>query len=259
MALLHEYHLPTRFIGRPVRRYDVLESTNTLALQLAGDPGHHGLVIWADWQTAGRGRFGRRWFAAPGSAVLISVVLFPPPRLQRPVIMTAWAAVAVCETVYLTTQRQPRIKWPNDVLLSGKKVCGILVEQSGGIVVGIGLNVTTPPQFFLEHNLANAASLACFTDQPLDITEVGQRLLERLDAGYVALVEGELGEIESAWRWYGGLWGRDVQVTLTTGERCSGRLREWSFDGLILERDGEPRLLLPEEIAEIEPLSVPGG
>jgi len=254
MPLLEEYHLGTNYIGRPVRRYDVLESTNTLALAYADDPSHQGLVVWADWQTAGRGRFGRRWLSSPGSAVLLSVVVFPPPRFQRPVFLTAWAAVAVCETVYLTTQRQPRIKWPNDVLLAGKKVCGILIEQSQGVVVGIGLNVTTPPQFFLDNDLPQAGSLACFTNRALNVTDVGHLLIERLDSGYVTLLQGAVAELESAWRWYSGLWGREVVMLLTNGERCTGRLREWSFDGLVLESAGEPRLYLPEEIAEIETL-----
>jgi hypothetical protein len=86
------------------------------------------------------------------------------------------------------------------------------------------------------------------------VAEVGHLLIERLDSGYVTLLQGEVAELESAWRWYSGLWGREVVMLLTNGERCTGRLREWSFDGLILEIAGEPRLLLPEEIAEIEPL-----
>jgi len=247
-----EYTVAHRHIGNRVWRYDVVTSTNTLALELAQDAAYHGLVIWADAQTAGRGRLGRSWLSEPGAGVLLSVLIFPPPRLQRPVMLTAWAAVAVCETIYQTTARQPRIKWPNDVLVAGKKVCGILVEQSGGTVVGIGLNVNTSPAFFAQHQLSQAASLICFTNQPLSIEEVGELLLDRLDAGYCALLRSQGEEVESAWRWYSGLWGRQVALRTTSGETYRGRLREISFDGLVLETASEVRLFLPEEVAELE-------
>ncbi|GBD37161.1 Bifunctional ligase/repressor BirA [bacterium HR36] len=246
-----EYSVPHRQVGAKVWRYDVVESTNTLALSLAHDATHHGLAIWADTQTAGRGRFGRSWLSPPGTAVLLSVLVFPPPRLQRPVLLTAWAAVAVCETIYQSITRQARIKWPNDVLLAGKKVCGILVEQSVGTVIGIGLNVNIPPEFFTQHHLDQATSLACLAQKPLDVENVGNRLLDRLDANYVALLHGRAEELESAWRWYSGVWGREVMLQTTGSETHRGRLREMGFDGLVLETETEPRLFLPEEVAEI--------
>ncbi|MCS7166311.1 MAG: biotin--[acetyl-CoA-carboxylase] ligase [Gemmatales bacterium] len=246
-----EYQVTHREIGQRVWRLAETESTNALALTLAHDPRAHGLAIWADAQTAGRGRLGRSWFSEPGAGVLLSVLVFPPTSVQRPVCLTAWAAVAVCETIYQTTGRQPRIKWPNDVLLGGKKVCGILVEQRLGTVVGIGLNVNTSEAFFAAHGLRQAASLSQFTQRSLDVEQVGELLLDRLDAGYAALLRGQGEEIESAWRWYSGLWGRDVLVQLCNGETYRGRLLEMGFEGLILQTPCEPCLFLPEEIAEI--------
>lgn len=247
----HEYEVAHRQIGRKVWRYQVLESTNTLALSLAHDARYHGLAIWADTQTAGRGRLGRSWVSEPGAGALLSVLVFPPPHLRRPVTMTAWAAVAVCETVYQTISRQPRIKWPNDVLVAGRKVCGILVEQSHGTVVGIGLNVNTSAEFFAQHGLTQAGSLRCLTQRTFDVATIGELLLDRLDAGYASLVEGQTEEIEAAWRWYSGLWGREVILHLNNGERHRGRLMEMSFDGLVLVSEGEPQLFVPEEVAEI--------
>ena len=81
------------------------------------------------------------WLAAPGASVLLSVLLFPPPPLRRPSILTAWAAVAVCKIIQKLVGCAARIKWPNDILLGGRKVCGILIEQGRGTVAGIGLNV----------------------------------------------------------------------------------------------------------------------
>ena len=80
-------------------------------------------------QTAGRGQYGRVWTAPAGSSVLLSVLLFPPPALRRPTLLTAWAAVSVCETIQELANLSATIKWPNDVLINGRKVCGILIEQ----------------------------------------------------------------------------------------------------------------------------------
>src|SRR5207248_4183315 len=126
MTLTQEWTEDSRRVGRRVLVYDRVASTNSLALELAGDPTSDGLVLVAREQTAGRGQHGRTWLSPAGSSVLLSAVLFPPPSLRRPAILTAWAAVSVCETIRETTGLQPTIKWPNDVFLEGKKTCGIL-------------------------------------------------------------------------------------------------------------------------------------
>ncbi len=144
-----------------------LDSTNTLALSLSGDPSQHGLVLLAEEQSAGRGQYGRSWQAPLRSSVLMSLLLFPPPALRRPALLVAWAAVSVCELVQAATGLAATIKWPNDVLIHGKKVCGILIEQrnSGNpvlplaTVVGLGLNVTQPAEAFAAANLPDAGSL----------------------------------------------------------------------------------------------------
>jgi len=129
MAPREEWKLPTRHIGPRVYVFDRLDSTSTCAAELADRPSNHGTVILAGEQTAGRGQHGRTWQAPPGRAVLMSVLLFPPPALRRPALLTAWAAVSVCGTIRQATGLQAKIKWPNDVLLHGRKVCGILIES----------------------------------------------------------------------------------------------------------------------------------
>src|SRR5437016_991316 len=113
--------LPTRHLGQRILVFPRLESTNAFALSLASDPSQHGLVLLADEQTAGRGQHGRTWLTPPRSSVLMSVLLFPPPALRRPALLVAWAAVSVCEAIAALTGLQAKIKWPNDVLLGGKK------------------------------------------------------------------------------------------------------------------------------------------
>src|SRR5260221_2302870 len=130
------WKLPRQHIGRRVYHFAQLPSPIDFAASLADDPANAGNVVLADEQTTGRGQYGRRWVAPPGSSVLMSVLLFPPPELRRPVILTAWAAVSVCETIRQATGEQAKIKWPNDVLLHGRKVCGVLIEQGKAVVAG---------------------------------------------------------------------------------------------------------------------------
>src|SRR6202011_2270051 len=125
-----EWSLPTRHVGRRVLFYDLIDSTSTRAHELANDPANDGLAVLAAEQSAGRGQYGRTWVAPKGSSVHLSVLLFPPPRLLRPAVLTAWAAVSVCEMIRRLCGLQAKIKWPNDVLLRGRKVCGILIEQN---------------------------------------------------------------------------------------------------------------------------------
>src|SRR5689334_15414573 len=109
------WQLDTAHLGRRVLVFDELESTNTIALELAtGEP--DGLAVIADHQTAGRGQYGRVWQARPGSSLLMSVALRPPPDLSRPVVLTALAGVAVGEAIFALRGLQARLKWPNDLL-----------------------------------------------------------------------------------------------------------------------------------------------
>src|SRR3954469_18386865 len=156
------WHFETERVGRRVLVYDSVDSTNTRAAEFArSNPDADGLVLVADQQTAGRGQYGRVWVSRPGSSLLMSVVLRPPPELLRPVILTAWAAVSVAEAILTLTGAQARIKWPNDLLIRGKKVCGILIEQTGTgselvTVAGIGLNLNQTADEFARANLPDA-------------------------------------------------------------------------------------------------------
>ena len=131
------WNLETRRIGRRVFVFDALDSTNNYAASLAHEPTNDGIVVLAQEQTSGRGQHGRSWHCPPGEGVMLSVLLFPPLELRRPVLLAAWAAVAVCATVQRVTRLEPRIKWPNDVFLQDRKVCGILIEQSKGTVAAL--------------------------------------------------------------------------------------------------------------------------
>lgn len=129
----------------------VADSTNNIAKRLAAEGCPAGRAIVANGQTAGRGRLGRSFYSPRGSGLYISIVLRPCGEVAKPELITTAAAVAVCRAIESLTGRQPAIKWVNDVLVDGKKVCGILTEggtsQSGPLswaVLGIGINLAEP-------------------------------------------------------------------------------------------------------------------
>jgi BirA family biotin operon repressor/biotin-[acetyl-CoA-carboxylase] ligase len=248
-----EWTLDTRHIGRRVLVYEQIDSTNNLAAGLAHDTGNDGVAVLAHEQTTGRGQHGRTWQAPAGSSVLLSVLLFPPPPLRRPALLTAWASVSVCETVLAVTGLQARIKWPNDVLVRGRKVCGILIEQARGTVAGIGLNVRQSAASFAAAGLPQAASLAVFCESVPDTAAVARRLIRQLDEEYDRLVQGDVATLEACWRWRLGLLGKQVTAECHDGTR-QGRLVEVGWDGVCLEQAGGAVVrLVPETVRHLEP------
>jgi BirA family transcriptional regulator, biotin operon repressor / biotin---[acetyl-CoA-carboxylase] ligase len=252
------WHLDTDRVGRRVLLFDSVESTNTLAAQLAHEPDADGLVLIADVQTAGRGQHGRAWFSRPGSSLLMSVILKPPPELLRPVILTAWAAVAVGDAIFALTGAQARIKWPNDLLIRGQKCCGILIEQRGSgtditTVAGIGLNLNQTASEFDAAQLPHATALGIAGGSGyIDPRTAASVVIRALDREWVRLLNGERVAVEADWKWRVGLLGRQVLVEHANGEVSTGRLRDMSFDGLELEtQDGYVRVIAPEAVAHV--------
>lgn len=140
-----------------VQVLQTVDSTNTLAKQLAAEGAPEGTVILAEHQTGGRGRMGRRFESPAGSGIYMSVILRPDIPPQQLLHLTAVVAVAVCDAVERATGLQPQVKWVNDLIAGGRKLAGILTElaldpQSGKVchaVVGVGLNccqTSFPPE-----------------------------------------------------------------------------------------------------------------
>ena len=225
--------LDTRHLGRSVLIFGEVPSTNDLAATFAHDLRHAGTVFVADFQTGGRGQYGRVWRADPGTSLLMSVLLFPPPELRRPVVLTAWAAVGIADAIADLTGAQARIKWPNDLLIGGKKVCGILIEQAFAVVVGLGLNLNQTAGDF--DDLPDATSLGIAADRRIDPDAALETVLRHLDIGYDRLLSEELPALESEWRRRVGLVGRPVRIEGTDGTSQVGILRTMGFDGLALE------------------------
>ena len=180
MALSHESS-PLRVIGAPRIHEAACGSTQALLLG-SGLP--EGAVATTDHQTAGRGRLGRTWEEAPGTALLVSVLLRPPAERRAPELSLV-AAVATAEAVEDATGLSAQIKWPNDVMLSRRKVAGILAEmRAPEVVVGIGVNVNQARNQLPPDTRTPAASLLTVTGREHDRAALLESLLARLDAAY---------------------------------------------------------------------------
>jgi BirA family biotin operon repressor/biotin-[acetyl-CoA-carboxylase] ligase len=220
-------------IGSPRVHHRVTDSTNERAKELAAAGAPHGTLVSADEQTAGRGRQGRMWTAAPGEALLLSLVLRSPDEL-----VPLRAAVAVAESLPITAQ----IKWPNDVWVGGKKISGILVEgrpQEGWAVLGIGLNVAT--RVFPEELSEIATSLA-LEGATLSREEV-------LDALFVSLerqLAADAADVLAAWRERDALLGAPVAWNGGRGKGAgitdAGALRVETDAGIVELDAGEVHL-----------------
>ncbi|MGC4193312.1 MAG: biotin--[acetyl-CoA-carboxylase] ligase [Thermomicrobiales bacterium] len=189
--------------GWPLIRLDVTGSTMDDALALARLGARHGTAVVAGLQTAGRGRADRRWETPPGTALLMSVVLRPylPAHALSPLSILAALAVREVALSVGVPEDDVRIKWPNDVQIRGKKVCGILARthqlvpgEPPVVVLGIGLNVNVPIAALPETGISLSVALGC----SLDLDAVRALLLDRLDRILQALSSGEMDGMWSA-------------------------------------------------------------
>jgi len=226
--------LTTREVGKRVMTFEVLDSTNTYALE-HGEPGD---VIVADRQTAGRGRLGRTWYSAPGLGLWFTVVVADITDG-----LTFAGALAVRDA--LDAPGIATIKWPNDVLCAGRKVCGILAEHRRGVsALGIGINVHHRREDFPGALRETAGSVAGELGGTWRRGELLGALLHHLDESIILLQAGELGHLRTRFQAACDLVGRVIRV----GD-VKGQGRELSASGgLVLDSDTGPRTVHAGEI-----------
>lgn len=166
-----------------------------VALALAQRGAPEGTVVQADLQTAGRGRSGRVWEGAAGSSLMLSVILRPPQTAAGIGVLSLLSGLAVAKTAEALTSRPATIKWPNDVLLDGRKVSGVLIQSrvmatsgSRHLILGIGLNVRSTPGL----HRGRATNLSEAANEPVELSVVMHRLLLELDDAYRLFLDGDL-------------------------------------------------------------------
>jgi BirA family biotin operon repressor/biotin-[acetyl-CoA-carboxylase] ligase len=235
-------NLATELIGQRVIAYPRLTSTNDIAKHQAKKGAREGTVIVAEEQTAGRGRLKRAWLSPRGS-IALSVILHPTPTQLPSFIMVASLAVVHC--IEKVAGLAAQIKWPNDVLVNDKKVCGILIESDvrgsavDYAVIGIGLNVNLDPIDFPEI-LATATSLSHELGKELSRREIIRCLLTELESLYLALPEGD-----SVFReWRGRLVTLGREVELISGQTSyQGVAESVASDGSLFLRQPNGKLI----------------
>lgn len=221
----------THCVGRSLRCFNELDSTNLRARQLAQEGAPDGTVVTADCQTAGRGRMDRSFQSPRGKGVYLTALLRPnlPPERLLPV--TAMAGVAVCDAVEELCGVRPGLKWPNDPVLGGKKLCGILTElslegETGRVqylVLGIGVNVGQTAGDFTPEVAEMATSLSLALGHPVSRPALAAAELRALDRLYADLLAGNLAPYLAAYRRDCVNLGKTVQLISPDGARETAR------------------------------------
>jgi BirA family biotin operon repressor/biotin-[acetyl-CoA-carboxylase] ligase len=222
-------------------------STNADAFLIAEEGAVEGTVVLADRQLAGKGRLGRRWESPVGVNVYCSVVLRPKlPPYEAPQL-TFLSAVAVARTILATTGLQPAIKWPNDLLINGRKVAGLLNEmnaetdQVGFVILGIGVNLNMRQDQFPADLRYPATSLLLETGSSVSRQTFIVRLLRELDQEYCRFCMSGFGPVREEWSRYCNAFGREVSVELGTN-RLQGPFAGIDHDGALLVQLSDGRL-----------------
>ncbi len=229
-------------------RYQQIPSTNDEAMRLALVGAEAFTVVVAESQSAGRGRNGHDWVSPEGVGLYASVVLRPCVETEILPVMTLLAGIAATEAIVLLTHLPARIKWPNDVLVNGKKVAGLLCEAdlayAGGsiVIAGLGVNVNTPPQMLPIRSLYPATSLMAESGLCYERDALLAHWIECLRYWLGVLETSGPSEVLQAWRSLDALAGEELRVALPDGSRVAGREEGVAEDGSLLLRLGDGSL-----------------
>jgi len=244
--------LSTRWAGCEIEYYDEIDSTNLRAKMLGREGAPHGTLVVADFQSKGRGRLSRAWSSAPGDSAMMSLLLRPdalnpvnaPPLVMIAAVSAAEACAAFCADA--------RIKWPNDLVLNGKKICGMLLEMGADmervdyLTVGIGINVNGHPDAPGIHATSLRAEMAAAPPRAALIA----RVMERFEYNYDLWTREGIAPILAAYRDRSATLGQPIQV-IGARETFKGVARDIGDDGaLIVElADGERAIVREGDVS----------
>jgi BirA family biotin operon repressor/biotin-[acetyl-CoA-carboxylase] ligase len=250
--------LNTHDVGQVLHWFAEVGSTNDVAKQLAEGGAGHGETVVAECQTAGRGRRGRGWVSPPGRNVYLSVVLRPELPPARAPELTLLGSVAVCQAI-----RQAgvpaAIKWPNDLLVGGRKVAGLLTEMAAEldqvqwVVLGVGVNVNAAAPDFPEELRSTATSLALERGEPLPRALFAAALLTALEEWLDRHAARGFAPVRDAWRAMSDTLGREVRVRTGEGD-VEGVAEDVDEAGALLVRTpGSVRRILAGDVELLRP------
>ena len=234
--------LETRIFGRKTFLFSSIDSTNTFAKTLALDGASEGTVVVADHQTVGRGRLNRAWLSEPGMSLLFSLIVRPTMNPERLGVLSLMAAVAVVQGICDITPIELESKWPNDVLIKGKKICGILLEsvfqnlELVGVIIGVGLNVNQT--VFVDELRDKATSLKLTLGRSVDRNTILALVLKRMENLYEILQAGGHEHILELWKVHTKMLGKGIKIS-QRGTTIEGIAKSVGANGeLIIQSDG---------------------
>ncbi len=234
-------------VGSVIQVFQETTSTNDIVDRMARDGVPEGVVVFAESQTQGRGRLGRVWTSPPRAGLWFSVLLRPDLRPQEATQLTVAAATAVARAIKSHTRVSPDVKWPNDILIRGKKVAGILTELTAEldhvkyVILGIGVDVNQQASDFSPDLCRVATSLRIETGRLIDRSGLAVAILRELDNDYARIRAGQFETVADEWESLCVTLGRPVEITLG-GRQVRGRAEALDVDGALLIRTQHGRL-----------------
>jgi BirA family biotin operon repressor/biotin-[acetyl-CoA-carboxylase] ligase len=237
----------TKIIGRDIQVFEQTTSTNDVVEKLARDGVREGAVVFAESQTRGRGRLGRKWVSPARKGLWFSILLRPNLRPQETTRLTVATATALRRALLSQTRLPVEIKWPNDILINGKKVAGILTEMSAEldrvrhVIPGIGIDVNQDAHEFPPELRKIATSLKIESGESLSRPALAAVVLRELDYDYSRICAGKFSEVAGEWVEHCGTIGKDVTVHI--GDRkMRGRAESLDDEGALVLRTEHGRL-----------------
>ena len=248
--------LQTKWLGRSIFFARSVASTNAWASELAELGATAGTVAVAETQTAGRGRLSRRWFS-PESGLWFSIILKPELDAGKAPLLVFVSGLAAAKTLCDLYKLSAETKWPNDVLVKGKKICGILSEmkthgkQVEYVVIGVGLNVNFGVKKALPEELwCNVTSVEDELGRKVRLESLFQSLLESFEAAYELFMLDGFAPIIAAWKKYACFLGKNVEV-IAGSEKVNGLACDVDGDGALILRsaDGAVKRVLAGDVS----------
>ena len=247
--------LNTKIVGRQIHYYESVDSTMDIAMELALKGCPEGTIVCAETQHKGRGRFGRIWQSAKYKGIYFSLVLKPKLLPLECPKLTLLAAVSSCEAIRKLSGLDCLIKWPNDLIVSNKKVGGILTEMNAEadqikfVIVGIGINVNTPSNMLPP----KAGSLKELAGKRFSRLDLLRTILQNIDRQYLIFQKGDSQSIIDKWRKYSSTIGHRVKV-ISQNETIEGQAMDIDSDGGLIVRDdmGMVRKIMAADIVKIQ-------
>lgn len=239
--------LKTKHIGQNIEYVESCSSTQIIAHKLAQEGAPGGTVVLTETQTAGRGRMARKWDSAAGKGVWMSVILRPDVVPQKAPQFTLVTAVAVVRAIEEVTKLQPKIKWPNDILLNGKKCTGILTELQSdadgiqALIIGIGLNINQEKTDFDPEIQAIATSLKMESGDTVSRQKLVQSLLYYLEIYTQMYIEEGFGLLKVMWESYSTTIGHPIRARMTN-QTLEGIAEGITEDGVLQLRTADGKL-----------------